>query len=118
MAKEVICSPGSGRGKATCLKEQNPMQNQGRVWLTALTPHSLGPAPSTSLVRCGELNAVWAVFLLLIFPTTTDKCKYPYFGSDHSWERCSHSAGGMDSQKDKIIFKRRYEKKKIKESDI
>lgn len=53
------------------------MQNRGRVWLTALTPHSLGPAPSTSLVRRGELKAVWAVFLLLLFPTTTDKCKYP-----------------------------------------
>lgn len=85
-----------------------------RLWLTALTPHSLGPAPSTSLVKRGELKAVWAVFLLLIFPTTTDKCKYPYFDSDHSWERCSHSAGGMDSEKDKIIFKRRYEKKKDK----
>ena len=38
----------------------------------------------------------------------------PYFGSDHSWERCSHSTGGMDTEKDKIIFKRRYEEKKDK----
>lgn len=53
------------------------MQNRGGVWPTALTPRSLGPAPSASLARRGELKAVWAVFLLLLFPTTTDKCKYP-----------------------------------------
>ena len=74
--RRPICSPGSGGGKAAYLKEQSLLQNQGRGVADSTQARSLGPAPSASLFRSGELKAVQAVFLL--FPTTTDKCKYPY----------------------------------------
>ena len=110
MAKEVICSPGSGLGKATCLKKQGVADSTHAPfpWTSAIhfpgstwwAEDSVGCVPAINISNHG-----WQMLT-------------PLLRSDHSWERCSRSAGGMDSEKDKIMFKRRYEEKKIKESDI
>lgn len=75
MAKEAHLQPWLGRWKGSVSEGTKPRAEPRQGVADSTQARSLGPAPSASLFRSGELEAVQAVFLL--FPTTTDKCKYP-----------------------------------------
>lgn len=64
-----------------------------------MLPLVLAPEPVGSWFL---LTAVWAGFLQI-----------PLFGPHHSWERHSHPAGGLGSEKEDTK-----KRKQIKESDI